>query len=84
LSVSIRGENHDRIVTFSAAAPDWSAVSRFVARNIMSPSRYSGSGQFFIAGMETSDSKGRPFTLPLDPNYKASLVTYLPPFKTFR
>jgi len=84
LRVSILGENHDHIITDSAAAPDWGAVSRFVARNIMSPSRYSGNGPFFIAGMETRDSQGRPFTLPLDPNYKASLVTYLPPFKSFR
>jgi hypothetical protein len=84
LRVSILGENHDHIITNSAAAPDWGAVSRFVARNIMSPSRYSGNGAFSIAGMETRDSQGRPFTLPLDPNYKASLVTYLPPFKSFR
>jgi hypothetical protein len=84
LRVSILGENHDHIITDSAAAPDWGAVSRFVARNIMSPSRYSGNGPFFIAGMETRDSQGRPFTLPLDPNYKASLVTYLPPVKSFR
>jgi hypothetical protein len=84
LRVSILGENHDHIITDSAAAPDWGAVSRFVARNIMSPSRYSGNGPFFIAGMETRDSQGRPFTLPLDPNYKASLVTYRPPFKSFR
>jgi hypothetical protein len=84
LRVSILGQNHDHIVTDSAAAPDWGAVSRFVARNIMSPSNYPGRGPFFIAGMETSDSQRRPFTLPLDPNYKASLVTYLPPFKSFR
>jgi hypothetical protein len=84
LRISILGENHDHIIADSAAAPDWGAVSRFVARNIMSPSRYPGSGPFLIAGMETRDSQNRPFTLPLDPNYKASLVTYLPPFKTFR
>jgi hypothetical protein len=84
LRVDVLGESHDRISTIAAATPDWSAVARFVARNIMSPSRYSGSGPFLIAGMETSDSQGRPFTLPLDPKYKGSLVTYLPPFKTFR
>jgi len=84
LRVDVLGSDHDRIRTISAATPDWSAVARFVAQNIMSPSRYSGRGPFFIAGMETRDSKGRPFTLPLDPVYKASLVTYLPPFKKFR
>ncbi|MGC2578073.1 MAG: hypothetical protein WA376_10880, partial [Terrimicrobiaceae bacterium] len=78
------GPDHDRINTVSAATPDWNAVARFVARNIMSPSRYSGRGPFLIAGMETHDSQGRPFTLPLDPVYKASIVTYLPPFKKFR
>ena len=84
LRVDILGTDHDRINTISAATPDWGAVARFVARNIMSPSRYSGRGPFLIAGMETHDSQGRPFTLPLDPVYKASLVTYLPPFKKFR
>jgi hypothetical protein len=84
LRVAILGENHDTINTVSAATPDWGAVARFVSRNIMSPSRYSGRGAFLIAGMETPDSQGRPFTLPLDPVYKASLVTYLPPFKKFR
>jgi hypothetical protein len=84
LRVDVLGPDHDRINTISAATPDWSAVARFVARNIMSPSRYSGRGPFLIAGMETRDSQGRPFTLPLDPVYRASLVTYLPPFKKFR
>jgi hypothetical protein len=84
LRVSILGDNHDRIATISAATPDWNAVARFVSRNIMGPSRYSGRGPFLIAGMEKSDSQGNPFTLPLDRVYKASLATYLPPLKKFR
>jgi hypothetical protein len=84
LRVDILGSDHDRTSTVSAATPDWGAVARFVGRNIMSPSRYSGRGPFFIAGMERSDSQGHPFTLPLDPVYKSSLVAYLPPFKKFR